>query len=89
MKAAWRRAYKFGKSGLPDVSLAEAPILRTLWAIIVQLERSGVPLGAYPGDLATVLREEIEAQRLLRSGPAPLADALAETIDHLADPTGT
>lgn len=46
---AWQRAFDFGKGRLDDVCRTEAPLLRVLWAIQVQLERDGLQLGEYPG----------------------------------------
>ena len=56
--AAWARATQFGLGKLRDVSHAEAPVLEVLWAVQVQLERHGVPLGqfpAYPAAFAALL----------------------------------
>jgi len=93
VKAAWHRAYRFEKGWLaPEelpISEAEVPILRILWALQIRLNMDGVPLGAYPGDLATVIRQPFRAQGLeLIAGPSPLTDALSAALDHLADPTG-
>ena len=46
--AAWARATQLGLGKLNDTSHAEAPVLEVLWAIQVQLERHGVPLGEFP-----------------------------------------
>ena len=50
--AAWKRAaaYTFGE--LTDISDAEVPVLRALWALQVQLTRLGVPVGTLPGKSA-------------------------------------
>ena len=45
---AWTRAVEFNRQGLADVSAAELPILCALWAVQVQLERLGVPVGYVP-----------------------------------------
>ena len=45
---AWVRATRFQIYGVPDLSKAERPLLETLIAIQIQLERKGVPFGAKP-----------------------------------------
>ena len=45
---AWIRAVQYGRGELADVSAAEVALLRTLWAIQVQFERRGVPIGSLP-----------------------------------------
>jgi hypothetical protein len=45
---AWYRAARSGKEGLPDASMADRPLLNLLWAVQVQLERRGVPIGYIP-----------------------------------------
>ena len=47
---AWHRAatWKSGTGSLPDLARAEIPMLETLWAVQVQLERFGVPIGEMP-----------------------------------------
>ena len=47
---AWKRAAEWnGNGGLTGpVSAAEAPMLRALWAVQLQLERRGVPIGEVP-----------------------------------------
>lgn len=47
---AWRRAAARGKRGLNDTALAEVPMFQALWAVQVQLERRGVPIGELPGE---------------------------------------
>lgn len=51
---AWRRAsdcYRFdGELDRSTLSNAELPLLRALWALIVQLERRGVPTTEVPGE---------------------------------------
>jgi hypothetical protein len=47
---AWLRAADWKQRGLPDISQAEAPMLNTLWAVQVQLERWGQPIGVLPVD---------------------------------------
>lgn len=44
---AWVRATQTGQ--LRSVSQAELPMLRVLWAVQVQLQRTGVPIGYLPG----------------------------------------
>jgi len=46
--AAWKRAVEYERGGLDDVSAAELPVLRALWAVAVQLERRGIPIGVLP-----------------------------------------
>jgi hypothetical protein len=45
---AWHRAALWNRGGLPDVSEAEAPLLRALWSLQLQLERRGFAIGAVP-----------------------------------------
>lgn len=45
---AWVRAAERVTCGLRNVSAAEAPLLNALWAVQVQLERRGVPIGHIP-----------------------------------------
>ncbi len=45
---AWARAAAYERGQLPDVSVAEVPLLRALWATQVQLERRGFAVGAVP-----------------------------------------
>lgn len=45
---AWKRAADWNRDGLPDISEAEAPLLRVLWAIQIQLENRGFPIGECP-----------------------------------------
>jgi hypothetical protein len=45
---AWQRAADWNRDGLPDVSMAERPMLDALWAIQIHLERRGVPIGTVP-----------------------------------------
>lgn len=57
-REAWMRAARFEKGNLTEaeqVSVAEAPLLRLLRAVQVHLERYGLPLGAFPGDLVSIL----------------------------------
>lgn len=49
---AWRRASDWNRSGGPGadhLSHAELPLLRALWALIVQLEIRGIPADEVPG----------------------------------------
>jgi hypothetical protein len=48
---AWKRAADWNLSGLPDMSAAEVPLLKALWAVQLQLERRGVPIGQVPTGL--------------------------------------
>lgn len=52
---AWRRAYDWQHGKLSDLSHAEIPVLRALWAVAVQLERLGFPTGEVPVSPATAL----------------------------------
>lgn len=45
---AWRRAADWNRSGMADISEAEAPLLSALWALQLQLERRGFPIGECP-----------------------------------------
>lgn len=45
---AWARAAVWNGGGLADVSMAEMPLLNTLWAVQVQLENFGIRIGAMP-----------------------------------------
>jgi hypothetical protein len=46
--AAWQRAADWNRTDLGGISITEAPLLNVLWAVQVQLERLGVPLGTIP-----------------------------------------
>lgn len=52
---AWKRAAAWQRDGLGDVSAAEVPVLRVLWALAVQFERLGFPIGDVPADPARAL----------------------------------
>jgi hypothetical protein len=41
---AWARATTWQHEGLQDISYAEVPLLRALWAMQLQLERRGLSL---------------------------------------------
>ena len=56
---AWVRAADFERGQLDDVSLAEVPLLRILWAIQIQLEQRGIPIGTVPGSPFGALDDEI------------------------------
>ena len=45
---AWKRAADWNTTGAPDICEAEAPLLRALWSIQLQLERLGIPIGQIP-----------------------------------------
>jgi hypothetical protein len=45
---AWHRAAAWQQHGGGDISNAEAPLLRALWAVQVQLEQRGFPIGQVP-----------------------------------------
>jgi hypothetical protein len=45
---AWARACKWNQLGLPDISHAEIPLLRVLWAVQLQLDPRGIPVGSLP-----------------------------------------
>jgi hypothetical protein len=56
-RAAWMRAIRFEKGQLEPseaVSNTEVPVLRTLWALVVQFERIGYPIGVFPGDVTQI-----------------------------------
>jgi hypothetical protein len=78
-RAAWTRAILFEKGRLePDaaVSTVEVPVLRMLWALAVQFERVGFPIGMFPGDALQVLRATQDPQRAEHA--AAIADRLAD-----------
>jgi len=52
---AWMRATEWNREHLLDLSHAEGPLLNTLWAIAVQLERLGVPIGSLPTPQAELI----------------------------------
>lgn len=45
---AWRRAADWKRTGLPDISEAEAPLLDVLWVLAIQFENRGFPIGECP-----------------------------------------
>jgi len=45
---AWLRAAQWYRQGLPNMSVAEIPMLSALWAVQVQLARYGHPIGTLP-----------------------------------------
>jgi hypothetical protein len=45
---AWGRAIDHERHGSVNASYAEIPVLQVLWAVAVQLEKRGVPLGHIP-----------------------------------------
>jgi len=45
---AWQRAVTWQREEQVRPSAAETPLLAVLWAVQVQLERAGVPLGVLP-----------------------------------------
>lgn len=45
---AWQRAAAWNTGGVPAVAAAEVPLLRALWAVQLQLERRGIPIGEVP-----------------------------------------
>ena len=45
---AWARAAAYERGTLADVSAAEVPLLRALWAVQVHLEQRGFAIGAVP-----------------------------------------
>jgi hypothetical protein len=49
---AWMRATQWNRDGLSDLSQAERPLLSTLWAIQLQFERLGVPIGTLPAGVS-------------------------------------
>lgn len=46
---AWARAARWHRDLVTDVSDVEAPLLKTLWSVQLQLEPRGVPIGEVPG----------------------------------------
>jgi len=58
MRQAWHRACRFEQGRLePEeaVSNVEVRVLRILWSLMVRLEREGLSLGLYPGDISGVM----------------------------------
>jgi hypothetical protein len=53
--AAWTRAAEWERGRARDVSSAEVPVLRVLWAVQCQMERLGFPIGEVPQALAGAL----------------------------------
>lgn len=53
---AWRRAAGVGRGHIPlaERSAAEMPMLDALWAVQVQLERVGIPIGEVPAPLSAL-----------------------------------
>ena len=45
---AWKRAADWQLHGCPTISRAEADLLLALWAVQIQLEKRGVPIGELP-----------------------------------------
>lgn len=45
---AWERAARWTTGWSPDISYAEMPMLRVLWAVQVQLQNRGVEIGRVP-----------------------------------------
>ena len=45
---AWIRAAAWNRTGTHDVGIAESRLLAALWAVQVQLERRGIPIGEVP-----------------------------------------
>jgi hypothetical protein len=59
---AWARAMEWNAGDLRDVTSAELPVLRILWAVQVQLEQRGFPLGRIPsavGSLDAILADAL------------------------------
>lgn len=51
--SAWVRAAEFGRGELTDTTEAEGPLLDALFAVQIQMERLGVPIGTLPvGEMA-------------------------------------
>jgi hypothetical protein len=73
LRDAWRRACLFEKGSLggDEVSEAEAPLLRLIWAMAVRFERQGIPLGVYPPDAVSSLIANLTM----------LADAIGPSTD--------
>lgn len=59
--AAWRRAAECYRTGgtldRSTLSSAELPLLKTLWAIIVQLEQRGIPTTDVPGEALAMVKD--------------------------------
>jgi len=55
---AWARAAEWNRNGLPNVAKAEVPLLDVLWAVQVQLENFGNPIGHVPHGYAQLVAED-------------------------------
>jgi hypothetical protein len=86
-RAAWARAAEWQRHGLPSLSSAEAPMLLALWAVQVQLERIGWPIGEIP-DSAFV--DSTVSSRLGRDDADFFGDERRERAQAqaFADPAG-
>ncbi len=47
---AWKRAARWQQHGMKGISRNEMPVLLALWAVAVQLEKRGIPVGTVPGE---------------------------------------
>jgi len=45
---AWTRAAQYFREGLRDITTTEMPMLSALWAVQLQFERLGIPIGHIP-----------------------------------------
>jgi hypothetical protein len=45
---AWARAAEWNRDGVPDIAVAEIPMLSVLWAVQLKLENCGFPIGQVP-----------------------------------------
>ena len=76
---AWQRAADWQKNGTaPLIAHAEIDTLRLLWAVQVQFERLGVPIGMFPVGLEMAVELDAENLRLREQ-----AGEMAEQIERL------
>lgn len=59
--AAWKRAAQWERGQVADVSEAEVPVLRVLWAVACAMERLGFPIGEVPVSLSAALLAEVSS----------------------------
>jgi hypothetical protein len=90
LKFAWLRACRFEQGNLDPAELpiseTEAPVLRMLWSLIVKLQRVGLPIGLFPGDLAKLLREAQDREAATLAALRTAADLT--TFRNVACPRG-
>jgi hypothetical protein len=75
-RRAWRRAARWQREGIDNLSPAERPMLAVLWVVQVHLERQGWPIGEVPGTFL--------GQKDLTDPEIPGLDVIAvgDTVDY-------